>query len=672
MTKGKFEDNANADCMLVDIDEVERLPNMPRTELQRSSNGFAPSASPQPRVSEEEPHFKWVDEALVNYFKGNDFLQTVARHIQILESRSGAQSPMKHGATASSFNIVPDGPFVSNAVPGCTGNAPVLPFKSGGLVVVENPPATAAKEDGAKSDSVKKAKVKRKATPDAGTQSETTILTEHDHVHESTLGHIFDKRSDAHAHKAAVFADAESMKEQVRLAIHQKPYDVMEFYYEEGYAQAIARNAWFENITLGVISFNALWIAIDTDINEAATLADADPIFIFAENFFCVYFCLEWLIRFAAFEIKRNSLRDNWFIFDTVLVFCMVSETWILSAVAEAGSMPVSDTSVLKLIRITRLSRMARMAKLLRAMPELLVLVKGMAVASRSVFYTLSLLMAIIYVFAVAFRQLTDGLEVGDTYFSSVPHAMSSLLLQGTLPDLAVFVTNVGREHIAIAVMLLLFVLLASLTVMNMLVGVLVEVVSVVSAVEKEELNVAYVKSRLKTISETYGSVDEDGDNCLNAHEFRDLLLVPEAASAIKDVGVDPVGLVDFAEFIFRDEAEITFGDFIEIILTFRGSNSCTVKDVVDLRRYLMTEMRTLDQHFDSMLDMLRTLIGHIGEPVPTPKNRSATIIPGGDVSNPAPYSRLNSNRKSRQGVGDDADTLRDTAGVRRPKFSLL
>ena len=29
----------------------------------------------------------------------------------------------------------------------------------------------------------------------------------------------------------------------------------------------------------------------------------------------------------------------------------------------------------------------------------------------------------------------------------------------------------------------------------------------------------------------------------------------------------------------------LTFGDFIDIILQFRGSNSCTVKDMVEVRR---------------------------------------------------------------------------------------
>ena len=38
------------------------------------------------------------------------------------------------------------------------------------------------------------------------------------------------------------------------------PYDVSEFYHESGFFQRIAKHPHFENITLGVIVANALWI----------------------------------------------------------------------------------------------------------------------------------------------------------------------------------------------------------------------------------------------------------------------------------------------------------------------------------------------------------------------------------------------------------------------------
>ena len=129
---------------------------------------------------------------------------------------------------------------------------------------------------------------------------------------------------------------------------------------------------------------------------------------------------------------------------------------------------------------------------------------------------------------------------------------MGTLLLRGALPDLADFVNRVGLESYAFASLLLVYILFSSLTVLNMLVGVLCEVVSVVSAVEKEQMTVQLVKTKLMEIIDQSG-VDEDGNKCISKSEFEALLLMPEGAKIIEEVGVDVVGLVDFMDDIFRD-----------------------------------------------------------------------------------------------------------------------
>merc|ERR1712232_1445811 len=142
-------------------------------------------------------------------------------------------------------------------------------------------------------------------------------------------------------------------------------------------------------------------------------------------------------------------------------------------------------------------------------MGELMVLVKGMTVATRSVLFTLVLLTIIIYVFAIAFTQLMEETTLHDEYFQTVPKSMSTLLLRGTIPDMADLVEDVGDEHVLYGAVLLVFILLSSLTVLNMLVGVLCEVVSVVSAVEKEQMTVQFVKTKLLELIEQ-GDVDRD------------------------------------------------------------------------------------------------------------------------------------------------------------------
>jgi len=395
-----------------------------------------------------------------------------------------------------------------------------------------------------------------------------------------------------------MFADIDDMKKQVQLALLKRPYDVAEYYKDEGVFQYIARHQCFEFLQLFVISVNSIWIAVDVDVNGSKSLFQCHPAFIGAEFAFFSFFSIEWIVRFGAFRIKHNCLRDAWFVFDSMLLALMCLDVVIMPFTAGSGSGKASDTSVLKLLRITRLARMGRMAHLLKAMPELTILLKAIGIAARSVFYTLILLTIVIYIFSVAFRHLTDGSSIGDKYFPTVPFGMKALLLYGILPDQGEIADELGAEDAFYLVTFLIFILMGSLTVMNMLVGVLVEVVSVVSHLEKEQLKVTTVKSKLFDMLNTSG-LAADEDMVITRPDFESLLVNPNAAKVIHEVGVDPVALVEFTDHIFSDVGKgdegLTFESFIGWILALRGSNSATVKDVVDLRQFMIQKMSSLE-----------------------------------------------------------------------------
>lgn len=412
-----------------------------------------------------------------------------------------------------------------------------------------------------------------------------------------------------------VFVDAAAMKQKVRENLTKHKVVVSDYYKEEGLFQFVARATWFEHITLSVIAINALWIAIDTDHNDAEMLLEAHIVFQVAEHLFCAFFTFEWTARFMSFEKKKNCCRDAWFVFDSMLVFTMVAETWVMTLVQTLqtgdGGGGMGNASILRIARLLRLSRMARMARLLRSMPELMVLIKGMLAATRSVFFTLLLLLLIMYVFAIAFTQLCAGTDVGKLYFSSVGPAMYSLLVYGALlDDVSNFANKLGKESYVIAGIFFLFALLAALTVMNMLIGVLCEVVSAVAATEKEEMLVGYVNGKLRQVVDL---MDADGDCQISKNEFVNILENMEASRALHEVGVDVVGLIDFAEFIFQDEnstdAEeeraLSFGDFMEVILQLRGTNNATVKDIVDLRKFVRRALIQTNTQLASLVKLL-------------------------------------------------------------------
>lgn len=393
--------------------------------------------------------------------------------------------------------------------------------------------------------------------------------------------------------QVSLMTDVEDLKQNVRARMSKHTYSVKDHYKTEGICQKIARSNWFENLTLTIIAVNSLWIWIDTDNNDASIITEAKVEFQIAENLFCTFFTFEWLVRLFAFQRKVLALTDAWFVLDTLLVSLMIVETWItplVLSILQISSDGMGDATILRLVRLLRLARMTRVAKLLRAFPEVLIMIKGISAAARSVVFTICLLILVLYVFGIAFKQICDGLPIGTSSFSTVPEAMLTLLIHGVfMDDMAELVAAI-REDSAVAFgTFIIFVLIASITLMNMLIGVLCEVVSMVGQSEREELLVEFVKRELMDI---IIEADEDGDGLMSHAEFLRILESPEGLRALETVGVDPVGLIDYADTIFaQDDGDVgetvLFSHFMSEILQLRGSNTATVKDLITMRKFV-------------------------------------------------------------------------------------
>jgi len=255
---------------------------------------------------------------------------------------------------------------------------------------------------------------------------------------------------------------------------------------------------------------------------------------------------------------------------------------------------------------------------MLRSLPELMILIKGMLTAMVSVLYVMCLLVIILYVFAIAFTQLAvDTVVIRDAYFQNVALSMYSLLIYGTfLDDLSKFADDIRAESIPCLVLLLVFICLSALTVMNMLIGVLCEVVSSVAAREKEMILTQTVSEKMQGI---VADLDTNSNGMISFVEFRKIIEIPQALRALEDVGVDPAGVVDFAEMMFFEDSdrdrpvELAFDTFMELILDLRCSNTATVKDIKYLWRQInpmmahltkdVTELRDRTERIESTMD---------------------------------------------------------------------
>eukprot|EP00929_Paragymnodinium_shiwhaense_P094629 TRINITY_DN5532_c0_g1_i1.p1 TRINITY_DN5532_c0_g1~~TRINITY_DN5532_c0_g1_i1.p1 ORF type:complete len:677 (-),score=188.95 TRINITY_DN5532_c0_g1_i1:104-2134(-) len=409
--------------------------------------------------------------------------------------------------------------------------------------------------------------------------------------------------------RRAVFLTPGDMQEQVRRNFHKETaYTANAHYKENGVCQAIVRHPVFDSFAMCCIALNSIWIAIDTDYNDSLFLLDAHPVFMAGEQIFCFVFFTELMIRLAAFESWKAAFTDTWFVFDSVLVLLMVLEAWVLTMatlIVSAGG-PSKNTilgkaSVLRVGKSLRLLRIARMARLLRMLPELMTLIKGMASGMRSVVVTLLLLTMITYVFAIAFTQTLYGSAVGDEHFKNVITSMQTLWVNGALLDgINALMLELRGENVFCVLLLNLFTILSALFVMNMLIGVLCNVVICVGTADKEEFLMGYTRTLLKRVFPK-----ESEKATMNKQDFVKALRKDSTQAILADLGVDSAGLAEYADVMFTEtNPEVSFQDFMEMILQLNGSRDMHIRDLVNLRKFFALDNAKQREALETKLDV--------------------------------------------------------------------
>eukprot|EP00928_Gymnodinium_smaydae_P032173 TRINITY_DN23371_c0_g1_i1.p1 TRINITY_DN23371_c0_g1~~TRINITY_DN23371_c0_g1_i1.p1 ORF type:complete len:683 (-),score=128.37 TRINITY_DN23371_c0_g1_i1:127-2175(-) len=405
--------------------------------------------------------------------------------------------------------------------------------------------------------------------------------------------------------------------------LDEQIYDVSNFYRKQGYSQCIARSELFQNITLAIILMNAIYLGFDAEFNKKYVLMDSHWVFIIFEVGFCSFFVFEWFIRFSAFQNKRDCVKDKWFNFDSFLVALVVFETVVmpvLSSVTSADSSAVS-TGPLRLLRLLRLTRLVR---LMRSLPELLTIIKGMRAGFRAVTSSLLLIAVQVYIFAIVLHTLLKEDEVVKDHFSTLPRCMWTLLLDGTLLDSTGEVMDLlvqGRtlNSTISVVVFMIFVLFTAITVMNMLVGVLCEVVSSVAADEKDESAIKLMKQTVLLELQKF----DDGDSCITEEELNELMADPAAVQVLETLGIDIPFLQEWQVMTFENpDTAVPIHDIIEQMLACRGDLHASVKHLViqqNLNKWWMSnKILQHEKRMDRKLDSCcRRLVAELQPSVP-------------------------------------------------------
>merc|ERR1712217_333460 len=182
--------------------------------------------------------------------------------------------------------------------------------------------------------------------------------------------------------------------------------------------------------------------------------------------------------------------------------------------------------------------------------------------------------------------------------FDTVLEGMNCLVLDGVFDGgQAALAMKLLDIHWFYYVCIMVYFALTSLTIMNMLIGVVCEIVTRVAHAEAEVRGTLALR---QSILEVLSTLDSDQSGRISAEEFHDLFHNHDGLRMLHKAGIDVVGLLECSEYIFVTGDEVPFDDLVDEVMLFRCDNPLTVRDAVDLRLFVMRE-------FDKLLDEKRT-----------------------------------------------------------------
>ena len=210
----------------------------------------------------------------------------------------------------------------------------------------------------------------------------------------------------------------------------------------------------FQIIVVALIIASALLIGIDTfelERRYKLTIAALNQSVTF-------FFLIEIIIRFIGEPRKKAFFRDGWNVFDTLVVGISL--------------IPIGPGSS---ILVARLLRIFRVLRIISVMPELKVLIECLLKSMPRILYTSLLLFIIMYIYAAAGSLLFEFTDA--ERWADIATALFTLTQVLTLSSWEQVFLPLQAVHWWAWIYLYSFIAIGSITILNLIIAVLVDVV---------------------------------------------------------------------------------------------------------------------------------------------------------------------------------------------------
>eukprot|EP00927_Polykrikos_kofoidii_P052167 TRINITY_DN45952_c0_g1_i1.p1 TRINITY_DN45952_c0_g1~~TRINITY_DN45952_c0_g1_i1.p1 ORF type:complete len:533 (+),score=54.68 TRINITY_DN45952_c0_g1_i1:99-1697(+) len=292
-------------------------------------------------------------------------------------------------------------------------------------------------------------------------------------------------------------------------------------------AGRLVLSRYFEPAMLFVTISNVLWLGILTDRSGQGDRTERDASLII-EQVYCCIFVMELTARILAYSPINGFVTDEinrlQNLFDFFLCFVYVFETTLATLRVDLYLPGVGGLRLMRILRVLRMSSQLRM------------MLKSMVAASISASMTFALVFIIMYVCSVvltmwATRHIQvnpcSGITCPRVAFGSIPKSFITLMQVLCFDNTFSIIRATLGENVVYGLVIIGFIIIAPLTLLNILIGIVCQIVSQTTSSEmsKHVLDRAdHVFSQLFPDNDGHMCIDDlkhhTAQECLNQVGF--------------------------------------------------------------------------------------------------------------------------------------------------------
>jgi len=255
---------------------------------------------------------------------------------------------------------------------------------------------------------------------------------------------------------------------------------------------------------------------------------------------------------------------------------------------------------------------------LMKAFPELVTMIKGLMRSLRAISSSMILIGIMVYVWAIMMHMLmkeeqefNESLWIEYTLgFETMTTCIWSLLVAGTLmldnaaPLMSSLLFSDQFNYVLAGFLFVSYSMMSAMCILQMLIGVLCDVVS---TVKQEESSAAAIGLMKQEILKHLNDCDTSGDGKISQMELARVMHKPRSKALLRKLRINYSFFLELSKGVFSKHHEpVAIQDVLELLVLSRGDNVATVEsmsgalvtiinELVSVRTILRNDINTLE-----------------------------------------------------------------------------